>query len=84
MTKSSAKITIEESYCKGCGICVDFCPKKIFGESKKLSKSGASIPGIQNEGACIECGICEMLCPDLAISVVRTKKGAKKEDETGE
>ncbi len=51
--------------CKGCGICVNFCPKKVL-EITELEKS-AIIKGKEDE--CIECGQCEMRCPDYAIFV---------------
>ncbi|MDO7205718.1 4Fe-4S binding protein [Paraclostridium bifermentans] len=24
------KLTIDTNWCKGCGICVEYCPKKVF------------------------------------------------------
>ncbi len=47
--------------CKGCGICVEFCPKKVLAISE-LEKVE-----IVNEKECIVCGQCEMRCPDFAI-----------------
>lgn len=49
--------------CKGCGICVEFCPKKVLGLSE-IEKVEAI-----NPDACIKCGQCEMRCPDFAIFV---------------
>ncbi len=57
------KIKTYSNRCKGCGICVHFCPKKIL----KLSEIGKVI--IENEDACIGCGQCEMRCPDFAIFI---------------
>jgi len=72
-TKSDkeSKVRIELSLCKGCGICIKFCPKKIFQESKKTTEKGIEIPDIVNDNECIECGICELLCPELAIDVAK-------------
>ncbi|WP_291569800.1 4Fe-4S dicluster domain-containing protein [Clostridium sp. UBA4548] len=53
---------INESYCKGCDLCIDFCPKKVLEK-----QHGKAI--IANEEACIKCGICERICPDFAISL---------------
>lgn len=53
---------INENFCKGCGICIDFCPKKVLG--KELGKAKV----IKAE-ACINCGMCENMCPDFAIHV---------------
>lgn len=51
--------------CKGCGICVNFCPKKVL-EVTELEKC-AIIEGKEKD--CIKCGQCELRCPDYAIFV---------------
>jgi len=59
--------------CKGCGICIEFCPPKALRQSKELSSTGVYVPELE-EGKCTYCGICDLFCPDLAIMVVRGKK----------
>ena len=49
--------------CKGCGICVEFCPKKV------LAVSDIEKVEVVAEDACIKCGFCELRCPDFAIMV---------------
>ena len=49
--------------CKGCGICVEFCPKKV------LAVSEIEKVEIVAEEECIKCGFCELRCPDYAIMV---------------
>ncbi|RBP45590.1 4Fe-4S dicluster domain-containing protein [Garciella nitratireducens] len=56
----SKKIIINKKWCKGCGICVDFCPTK----SLKLEDEKVEFVNAQ---ACIQCGLCELRCPDFAI-----------------
>ncbi len=49
--------------CKGCGICVEFCPKKV------LTVNQYEKVEVVNEQACIQCRQCELRCPDFAIFV---------------
>jgi 2-oxoglutarate ferredoxin oxidoreductase subunit delta len=68
-------VVVNTLWCKGCGICVAFCPKQAL-ELKK----GKSTP---IPGRCIACGMCEMYCPDLAITVDKSKKPKKGKPEEG-
>mgnify|MGYP001163422719 FL=1 len=54
---------ISREWCKGCGICVHFCPKKVL-ELDEFEKVAAARPQ-----DCICCKLCELRCPDLAIEV---------------
>lgn len=62
--KKLKELVINRDWCKGCGICVAFCPKKVL-ELDKEDKSVAVRPE-----DCICCKLCEIRCPDLAIEVV--------------
>ena len=57
------EITVLKERCKGCGICVAFCPKKI------LAVDTLAKVYVLDETACINCGQCELRCPDYAIYV---------------
>lgn len=64
-----AKITIAKETCKGCGLCVLACPKKILQISSTSNKNGYFIAEITDMNACIACASCAMMCPDCAITV---------------
>jgi 2-oxoglutarate ferredoxin oxidoreductase subunit delta len=55
---------INRDWCKGCGICVAFCPKHVL-ELDEQDKAVA----VRAED-CIACKLCELRCPDLAIEIV--------------
>ncbi|MCK9216757.1 MAG: 4Fe-4S binding protein [Firmicutes bacterium] len=63
------KLVINKEWCKGCGICVSFCPKNVL----TLKDGKVDIADIEK---CIECGQCELRCPDYAI-YLRGKKNEK-------
>ena len=62
----SKKLIINSAWCKGCGICVAFCPKKVLGLKREKVYLAA-------EG-CILCGQCELRCPDYAIYLEKEEK----------
>lgn len=53
-------LELNSAWCKGCNICVSFCPRNVL----KLEKGKVIINA---PDSCIRCGICESLCPDFAI-----------------
>ncbi len=66
------KITINTDYCKGCGLCVDACPKKIICLDKsRLNDKGYHPAAVIDMEQCIGCASCARMCPDCAITVER-------------
>lgn len=65
---------IEENLCKGCGLCVSVCPKKVLEISKQVNSKGY-FPAYQARPEdCIRCAICCTMCPDVAISITETEE----------
>jgi NAD-dependent dihydropyrimidine dehydrogenase PreA subunit len=59
------KIVIFGTWCKGCGICVAFCPTGV------LALDSNSHPVVVAPEKCTACHWCDTHCPDLAIVVHR-------------
>jgi 2-oxoglutarate ferredoxin oxidoreductase subunit delta len=53
--------------CKGCGFCIEYCPKDILVFSKAFNRKGYHYPEVVQDGECVNCNLCEMICPDFAI-----------------
>ncbi|NLY54130.1 MAG: 4Fe-4S dicluster domain-containing protein [Firmicutes bacterium] len=65
-------VSIKSKWCKKCGICAAFCPRKVF-----TFKAG-NVPEITSEEQCIGCNQCVDRCPDFAVTV----RGKKNESDS--
>ncbi|HWU39813.1 MAG TPA: 4Fe-4S binding protein [Candidatus Acidoferrum sp.] len=65
------KITISREYCKGCEICISFCPKKMISLSAELNSNGYATAIAVGGEECTGCAICATVCPEAAIEVYR-------------
>ena len=64
------KVTFKTDSCKGCGLCVTACPKKIIALAKDtLNAKGYHPAVITEQDKCIACAMCAMMCPDCVIKV---------------
>ena len=61
-TEASAFIHVFPDWCKGCGICVAFCPTGVL--EMKDQKAV-----VANPGKCVRCYLCARRCPDFAIGI---------------
>ena len=61
------EVFILKDRCKGCGFCIEYCPKDVLEVSEEFNAKGYHYPVVKQPELCINCGLCEMLCPDFAI-----------------
>ncbi len=62
--RGEAALSINREWCKGCGICMAFCPQEaLFLDSQSKA--------VKYEEKCTACGVCELFCPDFALNLVR-------------
>ncbi len=62
-------IKVDKELCKGCNICTEFCPRKVYEESEEPNKKGVRLPTPKHEEKCTKCNLCVLMCPDQAIHV---------------
>ena len=66
-----AKIVIDSERCKGCEICIYFCPKKQIDLSEDFNRKGLHPCTFKDNGECTGCTVCAIMCPDCAIEVYK-------------
>lgn len=67
-----ARAEFLEDRCKGCGLCVSVCPRKIIMlRTDRLNSLGFSPAGVDDMDRCTGCTICAVICPDNVITVWR-------------
>jgi len=88
----AGKIIINTERCKGCGLCVQVCPKGGIVISKQSNKTGyfpaQPVPSVARsersrtvEGAsntdCTGCCLCAIICPEAIIEVYQENTSRK-------
>jgi len=71
MGKMKGKINISREFCKGCELCMAFCPPKIISLSEELNSSGYLTAVCTDSEECTGCAVCATVCPEAAIEVFR-------------
>lgn len=64
-------VEVDPIRCKGCGICIEICPKKLLGLSKEANAKGYYFVLANQSEDCTGCAMCAQMCPDVAIKVWR-------------
>lgn len=66
------RITVDEHFCKGCGLCADACPVHIIElDSTRITPKGYHPAQCIDMDSCTGCASCATMCPDVAITVER-------------
>ncbi|MGI6296427.1 MAG: 4Fe-4S dicluster domain-containing protein [Armatimonadota bacterium] len=66
-----AEIKIDRERCKGCELCVHFCPQHCIEIEESYNSRGYRPACFVNQEECTGCAICARVCPDVAIEVWR-------------
>ena len=65
--------------CKGCRMCVEFCPQQVLTLSEGINAKGYHFPVVApgKQDACVACGFCSLICPEFAIFAVEAPLAAE-------
>lgn len=64
------RVTFKTELCKGCGLCVTACPKKIVAlMTSEINLKGYHPAIVTEPEKCIGCAFCATMCPDCVITV---------------
>ncbi len=66
-TRVRGQVIIHEERCKGCGFCIEFCPKGVLEASPKFNSKGYHPPYAVKPEECVQCNLCYLVCPEFAI-----------------
>lgn len=73
-------VHIIDDRCKGCGFCIEYCPRSVLVESARFNTKGYHPPDVDKPDSCVNCGLCELICPEFAIfSTLREEREANHE-----
>lgn len=63
------RVFIIPERCKGCEMCVRFCPQTVLQVSPASNAKGYHYPEVApgKEGGCVHCEFCALICPEFAI-----------------
>jgi len=62
--REKPKPFVLEEYCKGCGRCIDACPKHCITEGDHIHPATGLIPIHLDLAQCNGCGLCIVACPE--------------------
>ena len=66
-------VKIRSEWCKGCGVCVDVCPKGLIRLADGLNSSGHHPAEQTDPEQCTACKLCALVCPDVCISIYKSR-----------
>jgi 2-oxoglutarate ferredoxin oxidoreductase subunit delta len=69
--EEKAIVTVDKERCKGCGLCVACCRKRVLRMSQKqeTNKKGYNFVRIRSAKKCTGCANCAIICPETIIEI---------------
>lgn len=68
-----SRTVFREELCKGCGLCVQACPRHILALAEdRINHKGYRPATNKNSADCTGCAVCARNCPDVVIEVYKS------------
>jgi 2-oxoglutarate ferredoxin oxidoreductase subunit delta len=72
------RLAIAEDRCKGCGLCVDVCPKHVLAlDESVVNQLGYHPVRLTDAESCTSCALCARICPDAVFTVYAPARSPK-------
>ncbi|HET91698.1 MAG TPA: 4Fe-4S dicluster domain-containing protein [Chloroflexi bacterium] len=68
------EVSILVERCKGCQLCVRYCPRDVLEMSDGINAKGYHPPRAKSPERCVACRLCELICPEFCIYVVEVDR----------
>jgi 2-oxoglutarate ferredoxin oxidoreductase subunit delta len=74
--RSFSPLEIAADRCKGCGLCVDVCPKHVLTlDTEVVNPLRYHAVHLVDATACTSCALCARICPDAIFTVYARSRG---------
>jgi 2-oxoglutarate ferredoxin oxidoreductase subunit delta len=78
------RVAVFEDRCKGCELCVQFCPQEMLSLAEsRFNAIGYRPVEVTHPERCTGCEICAVVCPDVVFTVYRQPKARAREQQPG-
>ena len=80
-----SRVRINEDRCKGCDLCIEYCPTEVFEKSKTPNQKGYFLPVVAHPERCTDlkthkllnrnvCRFCAKICPSQAVEFIEEEE----------
>jgi 2-oxoglutarate ferredoxin oxidoreductase subunit delta len=73
MSEPRFVVTIDADSCKGCSLCIDFCPQDVIELVRELNRLGYHAARAVRLDDCSGCQACALMCPEGGVTIYRRR-----------
>jgi 2-oxoglutarate ferredoxin oxidoreductase subunit delta len=68
------EVRVLARFCKGCGLCVEFCEQGKLYIRAEPNKQGIQTAAVRPDVECTGCMKCAVICPDAAVELTHIQQ----------